>query len=157
MIKITRTLMNGLAEKAGASPRKRQNYNFHEYLADTLQRMLNMMDPATYTRPHKHEAPDKREAFIVMTGKALVVQFDDNGGVTDYAVISPAGEVRGIEMPARVWHTLIALEKNTCIYEVKDGPYDPATDKKFAPWSPAEDDPAREEYKAEILRRVGLV
>ena len=53
-----------------------------------LQRMINALEPGTYCQPHKHENPDKVEAFILLTGKLLVVEFDDAGTVKQYVVLS---------------------------------------------------------------------
>ena len=41
------------------SPRLRLNHNFHDDLADPINRMLNALEPGTYLQPHKHENPDK--------------------------------------------------------------------------------------------------
>jgi hypothetical protein len=40
-----------------------------------------------------------------------------------------------------IWHTVIALESGSVVYEVKDGPYSPIDDKNFASWAPKEGDP----------------
>jgi hypothetical protein len=37
-----------------------------------------------------------------------------------------------------VWHTLIVQSTTGAFFEVKEGPYDPATAVEFAPWAPAE-------------------
>ena len=44
----------------------------------------------------------------------------------------------GVEIPVGTWHSLIALEEDTLVYEVKDGPYSPEDDKNFAVWAPKE-------------------
>ena len=49
---------------------------------------------------------------------------------------------------------LVALEKGSLIYEVKDGPYDPSDDKFFASWAPAEGDAGTENYKNALLRQM---
>jgi cupin fold WbuC family metalloprotein len=46
-----------------------------------------------------------------------------------------------IDLEPDLWHGMIVLEADTVIFEVKRGPYDPATDKEFASWSPQEDSP----------------
>jgi hypothetical protein len=43
------------------------------------------------------------------------------------------------------------------LYEVKEGPYDAATDKRFASWAPPESDrAAAHAYLAGLRRRLGL-
>jgi cupin fold WbuC family metalloprotein len=73
--------------------------------------MLNAMEPGTYVQPHKHENPDKREAFLLLRGKMLVVSFDEAGQVTDHVVLDPQAGNFGLEVPPRTYHTLICLAK----------------------------------------------
>lgn len=156
MIKIDKTFVNTIIQQANASPRKRQTYNFHTQAADTLQRMINAMQPGTYIAPHKHENPDKREAFLIIAGKILVVEYDDKGNIADHIILSPENNNYGVEIQAGIWHSLIPLETNTVIYEVKDGPYDPDTDKKFAPWAPRESEPNAYEFSRRVLDMINL-
>ena len=138
MIKVTDTLLENLSRQAADSARKRKNYNFHKEDSDKLQRMLNAIEPETYIRPHRHANPDKREIFILLKGKMAVVEFDDEGTITDTLV---AGHEMGnycAEVTPGGWHTVISLEHGTVYYEIKDGPYDASNDKIFAEWSPEE-------------------
>ena len=48
------------------------------------------------------------------------------------------------DIRAGVWHTLVAMETGTVIFEVKPGPYSPLTDKDFARGAPDEDSTARQ-------------
>ena len=68
-------LIKPLTIKAANSVRKRTNYNFHKRNDDPLQRMLNVLQPGTYVQPHKHENPDKRETFIILQGRLLIILF----------------------------------------------------------------------------------
>jgi cupin fold WbuC family metalloprotein len=154
MKKIDLRLVNKVCEEAKVSPRKRKNFNFHPVLEDPLQRMLNAMEPGTYVHPHKHENPDKTEAFLILRGRVLVIEFYDDGGIKDCSFLSSESGNYGVEIPPRSFHTLLSLEPGTIIYEVKNGPYDPIDDKNFAPWAPREDDPARGSYMTELLNRV---
>ena len=144
-------LLDRLCAAAQASPRRRRNHNFHQ-LEETVQRMLNALEPDSYVCPHKHEDPDKVEVFLCLRGRAAVLAFDDAGRVAGVFTLSPAGPTHGAEVPPRTWHTVLALEPGTVLYEVKQGPYNPATDKKFAPWAPAEGAPEAAEY-LEALKR----
>lgn len=156
MIRIDHSLLNALSEKAKTAPRLRTNHNFHQTAADPLNRMLNAMEPGTYVQPHKHENPDKREAFLLLRGKILVVSFDDGGTVKDYVLLNPQSGNFGLEIPPRTYHTLICLEAGSVLYELKDGPYDVANDKVFAAWAPAEGSPEAAAYNGQLLGRLGL-
>ena len=138
MISINKTLLNSVIAKAKVSPRKRMNHNFHTHADDTLQRMLNCVEPETYCRPHKHENPDKREVFIILTGTVAVLQFDNNGNITDTIILNHATGQFGAEIPPKIWHSIIALESGSVVYECKDGPYSLLNDKSFASWAPEE-------------------
>jgi cupin fold WbuC family metalloprotein len=156
MIRIDQNLTKKLTEQAIASPRKRKNYNFHRFPEDTLQRLLNAMEPGTYVHPHKHENPDKREAFLVRTGTLLVVEFDEEGNITDHIVLNRELGNFGTEIAERTYHTIISLEKGSVAYEAKDGPYDPADDKYFAGWAPPENSPECEAYISSILAKLNI-
>ena len=153
---INNQLLTAVSAQAKVSPRKRQNYNFHETLDAVVQRMLNALEPGTYVCPHKHESPDKIEAFIILTGKALVAEFDDTGNITTFSIIESGSDVYGVEIQPRTWHCIVPLVPGTMVYEAKEGPFSPLTDKNFAPWAPKEGTPGCDEYTRELLKKCGL-
>lgn len=156
MKKITALLLDSLTAKAKTLERKRTNLNFHDGPADPLQRMLNAMQPGTYLQPHKHENPDKREVFLALTGRFVVVQFNDDGTIADHMILDPAMKEVAAEVGPRTYHTIICLSPDSVIYELKDGPYDVADDKHFAGWAPREGDPESKEYIAGLLRQMNI-
>ncbi|MBN1415766.1 MAG: WbuC family cupin fold metalloprotein [Bacteroidales bacterium] len=156
MIIIDKKLTDGLVRDAVNLTRKRKNHNFHRVFSDPMNRMLHAMEPETYVQPHKHEDPDKREVFVILKGRVVIVEFDDAGIITEYIILDPLTGNFGAEIQPRTWHCLIVLEKGSLVYEVKDGPYDPSDDKHFASWAPAEGDPGSEEYKRALLKQLRL-
>jgi|SRR5208337_677688 len=153
---INKQLIEKVVDQAKDSPRKRMNYNFHTTYDATLQRMLNVMEPDTYIQPHKHEDPDKAEVFLVLKGRVLVVEFDDQGEILSSCVLSFSEGLYGAEISPRVWHCILPLEPETVIYEVKDGPYSPLTDKNFASWAPKEGTPGCKAYRDDLLKRLNI-
>jgi cupin fold WbuC family metalloprotein len=151
MIVIDDPLTSSVIEEAQKSPRLRMNYNFHSDYSDPINRMLNAMEPGTYLRPHKHESPDKWEAFLIFSGKALVVRFDDAGEIMEGVILDHSHGVYGVEIPAREWHTVVPLSPGTVLYEVKPGPYVHLDDKNFAPWAPAEGSAESSQYLDTLL------
>jgi cupin fold WbuC family metalloprotein len=149
-------MITEIVKKAKSSERKRINYNFHKSYDAKVQRMLNAMEPGTYVQPHKHEDPDKVEAFIILKGKALVVEFNDNGHIISHCVISAGDGTYGVEIAPRVWHCIFPLEAGTVVYEAKDGPYSVITDKQFAPWAPKEGDKNCGQYYKDLLKKCGI-
>ena len=126
-----------LLEKARTSPRLRQNHNLHN-LEDTVQRFANALLPFSYVRPHRHLSPPKTETFILLKGRVWVVIFDDTGEIIDGKLMD-GKRIQVVDILPGCWHTLIAT-KPSITFEVKPGPYDPATDKEFAAWAPSEEE-----------------
>ncbi len=157
MIRIDKNIIENLIKEASSVPRKRKNHNFHTDYSDPVNRMMHAMEPDTYVQPHKHENPDKREVFIILKGKLVIVEYDDKGCITGHFILDPYLDNYGAEISPRTWHSLIVLQKNTVVYEVKDGPYDEATDKIFAPWAPAEGSNECNGYNNKILSELGLL
>ena len=154
MIIINDELIAPITLKANASPRRRMNYNFHPQLDDPLQRMLNCLEPGTYIQPHKHENPDKCEAFILLKGKVLVVEFDNDGQVTSHALLEAETGTYGAEIAPRIYHCIIALESGSVVYEVKNGPYSPLDDKNFASWAPKEGENGCQAYMESLVKQL---
>ena len=145
MIKITDQLIGEISKNARKSARKRYNYNFHKNENDHIQRFLNALEPDTYLRPHKHESPDKVEIFLILKGRVLVIEFDNCGKIIDSIILDSDEGNNGVEIPPKAWHSLIALEEDSVVYEIKEGPFMKEADKTFADWSPEEG--TKEAYK----------
>lgn len=142
-------LFTEVAERAAQSSRRRMNHNFHSSAEDNPHRFLNVLLEGTYVRPHRHLDPPKAETFLVLEGAASVLVFNDAGEVTaryDLGMPSEHGHLWGVDIPPGIWHTIIAQSARVVCFEVKPGPWNPATDKDFAAWAPTEQDPEREAY-----------
>ena len=150
---VTPEFLSELSQKAANSPRQRLNHNFHDDLADPINRMLNAFEPGTYIQPHKHENPDKREVFIVLRGRLVVVIFDDSGNPVDFILLDTAKGNYAIEVPPGVWHNVVSLESGTVVYEIKDGPYIQPLDKNFASWAPKEGDSDCDQYLKKLTEQ----
>lgn len=139
LIPFDESLLDLAAEMGRGSERRRHIIRFHE-LDEPVQRMLNAIEPESYTRPHRHLDPGKPEVFIALRGSALIVRFSETGKPVEGVVINAEGPARGIEIPIGAWHCLLSLESGTVLFEAKEGPYVQTTDKDFAPWAPPEND-----------------
>ena len=153
---VSDKLLKELSQKAKTSPRKRAHFLFHEF-KDPVQRMVNAMEPGSYIPPHKHENPDKIEAFIILKGRAACLNFDDQGNVTEIHIIDENGPEYAVDIPPRSWHTFVSLKPGTAVFEVVEGPYQPESHKNFAPWAPKEEE--GQDYlktlEEEITSRIG--
>jgi cupin fold WbuC family metalloprotein len=144
-------MLDDTARYARESPRRRVIAPFHRDPADSLHRMLNAVQPDSYVRPHRHLDPPKAEAWLALRGSLLFFTFHDDGQVRDRLLLRARGPAFGVDLVPGVYHSFIALEADTVIYEVKNGPYQAASDKSFAPWSPAEGSAEARAYMAELL------
>jgi cupin fold WbuC family metalloprotein len=135
---FSETLLDALAAKATASPRKRANHNIHTADSDPVQRFFVAADKDTYFRPHRHSS--KSELALVLRGRFELVTFDDAGRVTERRALGgDTGDI-AYELPSGTWHMLLACADGSTFLEIKEGPYDRATAAEFAPWAPPEGD-----------------
>ena len=136
-----------LSQKAAASARRRANLNLHPTLEDPVQRFFNALQPGSYVRPHRHLNPEKWEFFLCLSGRMVVLCFDEAGVVTERIELDAEGGNRGVEVPIGAWHTVAALEPNTVVFELKQGPYAAASDKDCAAWAPNEGEVGAERFE----------
>lgn len=145
---LTQELLDTIAQQARDRPRLRQNYNFHD-LSERVQRFINVLQPGTYVRPHRHHRAsgvNGFEFFLVLQGELGILILDEQGQVLHKERISAQGMVRGVELAEGTYHTLVALAPDTAILELKEGPYDYSTDKEFLESFPAEGTTAAQEW-----------
>ena len=62
---------------------------------------------------------------MVLRGSVRVLFYNDQGEMTETAVLNPLNGAYGINIPLGQWHTVEVLEADTVIFETKDGPYTP--------------------------------
>lgn len=147
-------LLDAASARARASARRRHMHNLHRDYAEPLQRMVNALEPDTYVPPHRHAKADEVEVFVALRGRLGVLEFDDGGEVRRAFILDPAGPTRGLEVPAGVWHTILALDPGVVVFEAKAGPYEPDRAKMPAPWAPPEGDPRAPAYLARLRAAV---
>ena len=138
--RLDATLFGTVAEQARQSPRLRRNHNLHAE-ADPVQRFLNVLQPGTYVRPHRHQRGRPGagfECFVVLQGAVGLLLLDAQGEVIHQERLEAGGPVQGIDLAEGQIHTLVALEPDTVMFEIKEGPYRPASDKDFLTVFPAE-------------------
>lgn len=168
---ITPALLDELTQRARESQRQRTNHNFHQSFDENPNRFLNVMVKGTYVTPHRHTTPPKSESFVVLRGQLLFITFDDNGGLQTVTRLGAQGypsdsahqatscrigaeDNYGIDIGPGIWHSIIVESETAICFEVKPGPYAPASDKDFAPWAPREGDVACGNYAAELTEKA---
>jgi len=143
---ITEEQIEALLERARLSPRKRMILPFHKSDDALLHRMLNAIQPKSYIPPHRHFTSQKSESIILLRGAICYFTFSITGKILQKYHLKAGTAQFGMDTEPSVFHTFIAMEEDTVIYEVKNGPYVRETDKDFPAWSPAESDAASEAY-----------
>jgi len=149
---LNRELLEGAIAASHSSPRRRVIQPLHRRESATLQRMFNAVQPGSYIPPHRHLDPPKAESWIVLRGALAFFTFDDQGAIGECLEIRAGGELFGVDLEPGVYHTFFALEPDTVVYEVKDGPYSPDSDKAFPDWAPREGTPEAGAYLARLGR-----
>lgn len=137
VVGISDELIRRALEGSRTSPRKRMILPLHKGDSALLQRMLNAIQPGSYIRPHRH-AKDRAESIVVLHGAIRFFIFGDGGECFQALEVRAGSPTFGIDFEGGVWHSFHALEPDTVLFEVKPGPYNPETDKEFAPWAPEE-------------------
>ena len=135
MKRLSQAELRALCREAAAVPRRRTHQLWHLDHADGVQRLAMALQPGTYVRPHRHADPPKWEALVLLKGQVSLLIFDDDGTVLERVELShPEGSV-AVETPAGQWHSLVAVEPDSVLFEFKQGPFAPS---EFAAWAPAE-------------------
>ncbi|WP_430435462.1 WbuC family cupin fold metalloprotein [Methyloversatilis sp.] len=140
---LDRALLDAVVVEAQRSPRRRMNRNFHPHDDHPAHRLLNAIEPDSYVRPHRHLDPLKDETILCVKGRLGCILFDDSGAVQETCVLAPGGERFGVDIAHGQFHSLVALEPGSVMFEAKAGPYRALTETEFASWAPADGEPAR--------------
>jgi cupin fold WbuC family metalloprotein len=147
-VAITSAIVQAKSSDAKTNTRKREILALQRGNEDSLQRMVNAIEPGSYVRPHRHHAPPKAESVVLLSGSIGFVAFHEDGTLNHDACILLNRSRGAVALDCResVWHTFFALESDTVVFESKSGPFSPDTDKEFAPWAPAEGSPEAAAY-----------
>jgi cupin fold WbuC family metalloprotein len=156
MLRINNHFLKKFYEKAEHSSRRRINHNFHKSYDDLVQRFLNVLKAGTYIRPHKHIKEEKFEVVIALKGKVLVVEFNDAGEVVEHVLLDAKNGSYAAELDPNTWHSMIALEDDSVLYEIKQGPFIEDTEKVFAPWAPEEGTEDVPQFIENLLQTVNI-
>jgi len=143
---ISEELVRQAIEQSRISPRKRIILPFHKDAESPLHRMLNALQPYSYIRPHRHLHPPKAESVVVLRGSVLCFLFSPAGRVEEVHTLAAGSANFGIDSEPGVYHTFLALARDTVLFEAKPGPYLQSSDKDFAAWAPAEGSPEAQTY-----------
>lgn len=138
--------MAALSKEARSAPRRRKNFNLHTDDSALCHRLLNAVEPESYIPPHRHLSLHKAETIIVLAGRIGVLCFDETGLVTMSRILAPNSGTLGVDIPAGVIHSVVALEPGSVFFESKAGPYFPLMPEEKVSWAPIEDTVEAHDY-----------
>lgn len=144
-----------VVEKGTTNARKRARLCAHPGPDDRLHEMLIVLDRGTYIRPHRHAS--KAESFHIIEGELDVVVFDDDGAVRDVIAMGPYGSGKAFyyRIMEPCFHSVVINTPYVLFHETTNGPFD-RSETEFAPWAPAEGDPAAPGYVDQLRRLIGV-
>lgn len=156
---FTRGMLDSMLCQAALSPRFRQHLNVHESFGEPAQRLFNAIRPDSYIRPHRHSADPKAEFLLAVRGAFAVIRFDDLGDVIDITRVDSQAlgcmeRAFCVEIGSCEWHTVVALDEEAILLEVKNGPFEPSAAKVAAPWAPEEGSPDAVTYLRRLLEQA---
>lgn len=123
-MKITKSILDNLTEKAKASPRRRMNMDLRNSKDDQSQRMLNAIEPGSVVPIHRHQKTS--ETVVCLRGRLVWEYYDELERIcTESIELSPNGSVVALNVPTGQWHSVRAIESGSVILEVKDGAFEP--------------------------------
>jgi cupin fold WbuC family metalloprotein len=143
------------------SNRRRASINVHRSFEEPCQKLFNAVSIGSYIRPHRHALDPKAECLIAIKGLFSLITFSDSGAINDITLFGSEKFTEklpiavGLELPAGIWHTVVALNEDAILFETKAGPFDPKVAKEFASWAPEEGGNMAEEYFSN-LRALSL-
>jgi cupin fold WbuC family metalloprotein len=143
--------LDELVVQARNLPRRRLHLNLHAGPDEACQRLVNAMEPDSYIPPHRHAHHTTNECLLALRGVFALIVFNEAG--TPLRALQfggPDADLEVVELAPTIWHTVIALETGSVLFETKSGPYRPESAKVAAPWAPPENDPAAEAYLAQL-------
>lgn len=124
---LEKAILNKLTDSARFSPRLRMNYNLHQSLEDSVQRMFNAIEPGSVIPIARH--PESNETLILLQGRLQVLIFDDNREIVEDVILDKEIGNIGYHIPKGTWHTVRSLESGTVLFETREGPYRPVVEQ----------------------------
>lgn len=129
---VSRELVDQLQDEAR---RTGQNVrvSLHARPESRLHNMIICTHLDNYFRPKRH--PHKAKVFQVIAGSFGVFTFDINGHITNACHMSPDTNLI-CRIGADVYHADVPISDLVVHHEITTGPFNPETDREFAPFAP---------------------
>ena len=103
---VARSQISDLASEAETAPRRRTHLLLHSGPQDQVQRLMIVLQPGSYIRPHHHS--QQWELLVLLQGRGNLLSFDGSGCLADRMELSRSAPVA--QIPAGVWHGFVVLK-----------------------------------------------
>jgi len=110
---INKELIGNLVLQVKHSPRLRMNYNFHILTEESIQRMLNAIEPGSVIPISRHK--DASETIIIIQGSIRIVTYNDEKYIIEGCILDKSTGNIGYHIPKGIWHKVKYLESDTVI------------------------------------------
>jgi cupin fold WbuC family metalloprotein len=146
IIGLTRDALNQVSLLADASSKKRARICAHKSSAALIQEMIIVIRQGSYVCPHRHDS--KCESFHLIEGSADIVVFEPDGSIRKVIQFSRDGAFY-YRLDDAFFHTIVVRSERIIFHETTNGPF-VANATEFAPFAPAEGDPAAAAYTMQL-------
>ena len=154
MVALDKAVMVQMKEKAMKNEQQKTRICAHSDITSSVHEMMIVHTQGTYVRPHKHI--QKSESFHVIEGSAILVIFDEGGGVVqtiklgDYA----SGKQFYYRLDDSYYHTLLITSPIIVFHETTKGPFD-RLETVFPSWAPeGKDKPETEMFIKKLWQKI---
>ena len=122
-VEISKQDIDLLVKAAEENPRERARYCTHSSPEDDVHEMVIYHKKGTYINPHKHLG--KTESFLLISGEADVLIFDEDGNLLKARNIGKyeTGKDYYYRIPESCYHSQI-FRKDTIFHEATKGPFE---------------------------------
>lgn len=127
MAALNNNIISSLITKATESIRHRMNYNIHESIEDSVQRMFHAIEPESEFPITRH--PNASETLIAIRGRLQITIYNEQKDVIDKVTIAPMSDNIGYHIPSGTWHRVNSLKHGTVVFETREGPYSPVAEE----------------------------
>lgn len=143
--------VSALCRQAAHGPRGRARICTHGDPSALLHEMFISMDGGGYVRPHRHLG--RAESFHVLSGRATIVLFDEQGAPLERFDVGDLASGRSFyyRLDTPTFHSLVVDVGPFVFHEVTTGPFDPASSQQ-APWAPEDAEAGRRFLQAALAR-----
>lgn len=144
---IDNKLINNIKDEYYKSEKKISRLLVHNSPEDNVQEMIICFGKSSLIFPNCSHG--KSESLNILEGKMKLINFDDNGKVTNKYDMEPLGKSSDPFMyrfNKCEWHTMVAMSDIVLVHEILEGPFE-APKSENPNWIPKDQESLSKFYK----------